>query len=400
MKKASRVLLALALFMCAALHWADNAMAEKQPYRHFLALGATQPVSNAEENRMSPLIMYNWFMEDFPNDLYAQFGLTTTRVFFIFGIKNDSLFAGIKPQYNHSIYGGFHAYNTRGELDQTRIFKGNNMGAELFVRYNFISSLSAFLSYYPGYCTYKKYKEEDGFPFDTEETLIDLPDNHWEHTGTAELVFDNVAKTNLNRVKHGIYLRARYQYIHRVGYGTFADTAGTTLDDSDITDTQKRYAQLGLYYNFPFDINLQVDANGAWHTDVDRNNSDQIGSYSSEVAVLPGYFFGEFYHNKYAIGKFGLGFPLLPFWDTRLQPAFNILYMPRENDVIGAPEYERRTYRSFSVQLSTKLANVLPVFIHYAYGMDARRYNADDQTEEDGNHEICVLLVMAFGQRQ
>ena len=141
MKKASLVLLALALFMCAAFHWADNAMAEKQPYRHFLALGATQPVSNAEENRMSPLIMYNWFMEDFPNDLYAQFGLTTTRVFFIFGIKNDSLFAGIKPQYNHSIYSGFHAYNTRGELDQTRVFKGNNMGAELFARYNLDSTI-------------------------------------------------------------------------------------------------------------------------------------------------------------------------------------------------------------------------------------------------------------------
>ncbi len=398
MNRFTRIVLSLALLIMMFVCLGGPAHAEKQPYEHILALGATQPYSNADNNRMSPLILYNWFMEDFPNDLYGQFGLITTRVFFVFGFKNDSIFAGIKPQLNHNIYGANHAYRNDGSLDETRIFKGNNAGAELFFRYNFIRELSAMVSYYPGYYFYQKYKQEQGIFFDTQETLIDLPKNHWEHTGTFELAFSNVQRSNVDRIKHGVLMRVKYQYTHRVGYGTFQDSLPEYA--SDITNTQKRYAQIGLYYNFPLDINLLLDGIGAWHKNIDRNNSDQLGSYSSETGVLPGYFFGEFYQNRYAIGRAQIGFPFLPFWETRLQPGFHVLYMPRDNQVVGVQDYERRTYRSVSVQLSTKLGGVLPIFVHYAYGMDARRYNQDDGTEKKGSHEVCVLMVMAFGQRQ
>ncbi len=397
MKNVYRIAIPLVVFMASVSLWVGSAHAEKQPYRHMLVLGASQPVSNADENRMSPIILYNWFMEDFPHDIYGQIGIVTTRVFGIFGMKNDTIFAGIQPQLNHNIYGANHAYQNNGTLDETRIFKGHNAGAEFFFKYNFIKEFSAMVSYYPGYYFYQKYKEEQGFPFDTEETLIDLPENHWEHTGLLELVVDNVSQKDLNRIKHGVLLKAKYMFTHRVGYGTFQDSMPDYA--SDITNTHKIYGYLGLYYNFPYDINFLVDVYGGFHKHIDRNNSDQIGSYTSQTAPMPGYFFGEFYHDRYAISRTQLGFPLLPFWGTRLQVGFNVLYMPENNKVIGVQDYDRKTYRSVSCQLSTKLGGVLPLMANYAYGMDAERYNDWDGTNKKGNHEICVIVVMAFGQR-
>ena len=142
MKNMYRIVILFVVFMSSFSLWTGVAHAEKQPYRHMLVLGASQPVSNADENRMSPILVYNWFMEDFSNDLYGQIGVVTTRVFGIIGIKNDTVFAGIQPQLNHNIYGANHAYQNNGTLDETRIFKGHNAGAELFLRYNFIKGTS------------------------------------------------------------------------------------------------------------------------------------------------------------------------------------------------------------------------------------------------------------------
>lgn len=75
------------------------------------------------------------------------------------------------------------------------------------------------------------------------------------------------------------------------------------------------------------------------------------------------------------------------------------MYMPENNEVIGVQDYDRTTYRSVSCQLSTKLGGVLPLMANYAYGMDAERYNDYKGTNKKGNHEICVIVVMAFGQR-
>ncbi len=396
MRKILFVFLSLFVICLVAAHLDYAEAVEKQPFRHVLALGATKPVSNAEENRMSPIILYNWYMEDLPNNLYGQLGLVTTRVFYIFGYKTDSVFAGVTPQLNHTTYGAFHAYDDRGRLDQSRVFKGNNAGIELFCQYKIIREIAARVSYYPGYHFYAKYEEEEGFPFDTEETTIELPNDHWEHTGAFDLSFNNVVATDINRVKHGVMLSAKYLYTRRAGYGTFEDTGAAP---SDIDGTHRRYAALGIYYKFPYDINLQLDAYGGWHKNVDRNNSDQIGSFASTTAPMIGYFYGEFYHHRYGIARAQLGFPLLPWWGTRIQPGFNVLYMARENDVVGVGNYPRRVYRSYSAALSTKLGNVLPVFVTYAYGMDARRVNDSDGTSEKGNHEIIVVALMAFGAR-
>ncbi|HNX23671.1 MAG TPA: hypothetical protein PKG60_06455 [Spirochaetota bacterium] len=361
-------------------------------YRHVLLLGIDKPVSNSEVNTPSPMIMYYYIRDDFQNDNYFQFTVTTTTVYCILGKKTESYFTGIKPVVNHTIYGAYHSY-ADGVNNDSRCFNGNNAGAEFFYEYFPVRYFKAGISYYPGYYWYRKKKKSDALFFKQEETEIDLPENHREHTGGLDLTIDNLEKKDLDRIRHGFIIQGSYRYTYRSGYGTFYDTAAA--ENSSIDKTQKRYLTAGFYYNFASDINLMLDISGAYHSKIDRNNADQIGSYVADKGVMPGYYWGEFYHNKFSIVSAQIGVPLF-FWSARLQPGFNILYMPEDNDVTGTDNYPRRIYRSLSAGLSIKAGGILPVFTDYAYGIDARRLNTGSGEVKKGNHEFMFYILTAF----
>lgn len=365
---------------------------EKELYRHIAAAGINKPVSYSEINNPSPIIAYSYFKNDLQNDLYGQFTLLTTNIYCIIGYKNEKNFAGIKPILNHTVYSAYHCY-TNGVDDERRNFKGHNAGAELFYQYYIFKNISAKGIYYPGYYWYSKNTETKYPSYERKATEIDLPNKHWEHTGILEISFSDVKKKDIDRIKHGYFITGSYRYIYREGYGTFKDSI--EAEDSSIKETYKRYLKGGVYYNFRHDINLLLDFSGAYHRNVDRNNSDQIGSFVSEEGVMPGYYWGEFYHNKYAIGRMKIGLPLF-FWDARLEPGFNVLYMPKDNDVIGVGDYPRTIYRSISAGFSLKLGGILPFFADYAYGIDARRLNVNTGNSKRGHHEVMALFLMAF----
>jgi len=304
---------------------------EKSEYRHILLLGAEQPVSNSEFKTPSPLLVYYYIRDDLDDDNYFQFTLRTTRAFFILGEKNEKYFAGIKPLVNHTIYSAYHSF-ADGVNDDSRCFRGNNAGAEFFYEYSPVRYFKAGINYYPGYYWYQDKQKNDTMFFRQEATEINLPENHWEHTGELNFTIDKLEQKDINRIKHGFIIEGTYNYIYRSGYGTFYDTA--SAENSSIDKTQKRYLSAGLYYNFNYDINLLLDIAGGYHTNIDRNNSDQIGSFIADKGVMPGYFWGEFYHNKFCIIRTQAGLPLF-YWNARIQPGFNVMYMTGDNDVVG-----------------------------------------------------------------
>ena len=85
-----------------------------------------------------------------------------------------------------------------------------------------------------------------------------------------------------------------------------------------------------------------------------------------------------------------------PYWSTRVKPGFAVLYMPEDNGVIGVGNYPRKIYRSITLAVSTKLFNLVPVFLYYGFGIDADRINASDNTKKKGNHEILFFVIAAF----
>ena len=365
---------------------------EMEPYRHIAAFGFNKPLSYAEVNNPSPIIAYYYFKDNLQNDLYGQFTLLTTNIYCIFGFTNEKKFAGIKPILNHTVYSAYHCY-TNGVDDERRNFKGHNAGSEFFYQYYILKNLSVKGVYFPGYYWYNKNSKTNYPLYERQATEIDLPNKHWEHAGILEIFLNSVEKKNIDRIKHGFFIRGYYRYEYREGYGTFKDS--TQAEDSSVNETQKRYLKAGVYYNFPHDINLLMDFSGAYHKNIDRNNSDHIGGYISEEGVMPGYYWGEFYHNKYAITRARIGMPLF-FWDARLEPGFNLLYIPKDNNVIGVGDYPRTIYRSVSAGLSLKLGGILPFFADYTYGIDARRVNLNTGKIKRGHHEIMALFLIAF----
>ncbi|HNR88368.1 MAG TPA: hypothetical protein PKM65_08520 [Spirochaetota bacterium] len=373
-----------------------HAVEEKQPYRHNLVLGFDRPYSVAEVNNATPLFLYRYFQEELPHDLYAEFSILTTHVITVFGRKTREYFVGVSPQLNHTVYSGFHAY-TNGVSDYRRRFQGHNAGVEAFFQYHFIKPVSLKLSYYPGWYFYRENVGRDIMQNHYEPTEIALPNNHWEHKGRADLVADFVTRRGLlDRIRHGVYARAIYEYARRYGYGTFEDLIPETMKSS-ISHTHKSYAELGLYYSFSNDITLLVDLPGAYHHNIDRNNSDKIGAFFSETAPMPGYFWGEFYHNKFATARAQIGLPL-GVWHSRLQPGYNLLYLHKKNEVIGVGNYAHTVYHSVSASFTTKLGDVVPMMLNYAYGINAVRRDAHTRRLEKGNHEVLVMVIAAFGE--
>jgi len=403
-----------------------------QEYNHILALGVNQPFSKGSNN-LSPLIAYYWFGDNFKNpDLYTQFTFTTTRIFFILGYKTDRVYAGVKPLLEHSTYSAWHSFN-RGYNDERREFGGNNAGIGGFFQYNFLRILSARINFHSSYHFYR-------FPILTpnENKYVNMPHRHWQLKPWIELQLSDLEEKSLTRVRHGYLFRVEYHYARRIGYGTWYDydRLGTRekINDtwaplypgagnistkgvwykSNIKDTHRFYFSAGGYYNFKHDINLQFDIYGGLFTGVDRNNAEQIGYYQADYAIMPGYFCAEFFHNFYVISRLQIGLPI-PFWDARIQPGFNVLYMPITNEVIGigrgavtrqdlVQQYPRRFYTSVSCSFSLLLGNLLPFFVDYAYGIDADRTKAAHKlyyrSNNKGNHELQVMVLMAFDKNE
>lgn len=398
-----------------------------QEYNHILALGVNQPFSRGSNN-LSPLIAYYWFGDNFKNpDLYTQFTFTTTRIFFILGYKTDRVYAGVKPLLEHSTYSAWHSFN-RGYNDERREFGGNNAGIGGFFQYNFLRILSARINFHSSYHFYR-------FPILTpnENKYVNMPHRHWQLKPWIELQLSDLEEKSLTRVRHGYLFRVEYHYARRIGYGTWYDydRLGTRerlngfwlpptgrlegiIYKSEIKDTHRFYFSAGGYYNFKHDINLQFDIYGGLFTGVDRNNAEQIGYYQADYAIMPGYFCAEFFHNFYVISRLQIGLPI-PFWDARIQPGFNVLYMPITNEVIGigrgavtrqdlVQQYPRRFYTSVSCSFSLLLGNLLPFFVDYAYGIDADRTKAAHKlyyrSNNKGNHEFQVMVLMAFDKNE
>jgi hypothetical protein len=406
---------------------------KQQEYKHVLAIGANQPFSKGS-NSFSPLIAYYWFgdnWKDHPN-LYTQFTFTTTRIFFILAYRTNRVYAGIKPLLEHSTYSGWKSYN-RGYDDKRREFGGNNGGVGGFLEYKFLRILSARVNFHASYHFYRMFLLTPN-----EGKYDNMPHRHWQIKPWVELELSDVKDKSLTRIKHGYQFRVEYHYARRIGYGTWYDYDrmwyqerynGTWLPGaygpgplyganatrgiwyrSKIKDTNRLYFSAGGYYNFKYDINLQYDFNGGYFTGVDRNNAEQIGYYQADYAIMPGYFCAEFYHNFYLVSRIQMGFPL-KFWDARIQPGFNVLYLPKTNEVIGVGRgavtyqalvrpYPRRFYTSVSCSFSLLLGNLLPFFVDYAYGIDAIRTPSSHkvylQKLHRGNHEFQAMFVMAF----
>jgi len=74
-------------------------------YRHVLLLGIDKPVSNSEVNTPSPMIMYYYIRDDFQNDNYFQFTVTTTTVYCILGKKTLSAESAITQSFVKAKHG-------------------------------------------------------------------------------------------------------------------------------------------------------------------------------------------------------------------------------------------------------------------------------------------------------
>ena len=407
---------------------------KKHEYRHILVLGANRPFSGGS-NAFTTIVAYFWFGENFADpDLYTEFRLTTTRIAGIVGVKTDRVFAGVKPMLEHSTYSGWRSYN-RGYDDKTRDIRGSNAGMGVFFRYTRLRILSTTVAFFPSYYFYK-------LPVLTpnKNKYIQTPNSHFQIKPSLKITLSDVADKSLGRIKHGYLLEVEYQYARRIGYGTWYDydrlfykekyegrwilpaAAGLYQGiwyKSTITDTQRLYISAGGYYNFTGDYNLLFDFYGGWFQGVDRNNAEQIGYFLADYAVMPGYFDTEFYSHLYLIGRLRFGIPL-PFWNARIQPGYNLLYMPGKNEVVGVGRgamansnwwlvrgYPRKFYTSVSCEFSIQLGNLLPLFMSYAYGIDARRARSSYDVYYSrihlaqvrrGNHEAQAYVAMAFGK--
>jgi hypothetical protein len=420
----------------------------QQPYQHVIALGANRPFSGGS-NALSPVFAYMYYGEKLPiPDLYAQFTITTTRVFAIIGLKTSRYFFGVKPLIEHSTYGGWRMYKY-GYDDKTRDIRGNNAGVGAFFQYSFLKNLSMKASFHPSYHFYKMPLLSPNV-----KKYVQKPNNHFQVKPGIELSLNDVQEKSLNRIKHGYIVRVEYQYARRIGYGTWYDYDRLIFKEkyeqtwypvygngsapwngwagpqgimykSTIRDTHRLYFSAGLYYNFEKDINILFDYYGGYFAGVDRNNAEQIGYYLADNAVMPGYYNTEFQSQFYMIARLQIGLPI-PFWNTRIQPGFNMLYMPKTNEVVGIgrgsmpggllyqnvgalanQSYPRRLYKSVSCTFSTQLGNLVPVLISYAYGMDADRAKSSFDVYlsrvhlgkmDRGNHEFQVVFLMAFGK--
>ncbi len=379
------IIAAIVLLVLLRESWA----AEKREYTFIAAAGADRPVSEGT-NKTSPVIYASfWKYLDDSQNLYWEAGATTVTVFMKLGRESSSYDAGIMPMLGHTVYGAYSDYY-KGYTDPKNEIQGFYTGPLFYFRYYLTGIFSTELKYMPNY---HFYREVDDNP------NMEIPDSHYEHMASIEFLLKNTTEKDFGIIKHGVKARFLYQYTNRTDY-RFQDRPlpdGTVPELSDDPVTHKYYLDLGAYYNFPGDFNLKLDLLGSYQKNVDRNNAEKIGYLQADHATIPGYFYNEFFHHKYAVGKAAFGIPV-PFWQMRIEPGFNCLYMPKKNKVIGAPDYSREYWRSASVSVSMRIGDLLPFFLDYGYGIDAERRDKPTGTVKKGNHEISAVIVVAFGE--
>ncbi|MBN2401913.1 MAG: hypothetical protein JXN64_05900 [Spirochaetes bacterium] len=359
----------------------------KREYALISAAGADLPFSNGK-NKTSP-IMYLSYWQYYSNskNSYCEIGARTTTVFAALGTHNEKYNTGIKPIWGHTIYGAYSDYN-KGYTDSKNENKGYYMGAELYLRYNWSKIFNTGINYLPVYHYYNS---------DNNANMAN-PDAHTEHNACIQLQLKKISEKNSGLIKNGFLATAKYNYSYRSGY-SFNDrnmSDGTVPDTSDKPSVYKYYLDLGLYYKFWDDYNIKFETVASLQFNTDRNNAEKIGSLIADHAAIPGYFFCEFYHNKYLIANLKFGIPL-GILEARIEPAYYILYMSKDNKVTGVMDYPRKYYQSISIYLSMKIADLIPVFIDYGYGIDAQRRNSPAGTTEKGCHEIRAVMLFAWG---
>ncbi|TAL31960.1 MAG: hypothetical protein EPN93_16615 [Spirochaetes bacterium] len=402
-----KVMWSICVSICAVLLvFASTAFAAEEGPKHFLLLGADTPFSPSLYEGSTPIVSYRYFMRDPGNNLYGEYGLDTTLMFFILSRKTDSIQIGIKPQFGMFTYSAYSDFD-RGLNYPDRNFAGYAPGVEVFLENKWGDYFTTKVKYLAAYYLYRE--NERGAV--GRRTQIDLPNEHLEHKPGGEFQIGKVVTEDIGRIKSGAMIKARYEYSRRVGYGTWVDVLpGYALGDpsgeraTSIEDTHKFWAKAGLYKNRR-GYTLQMEISGAYHTGVDRNNAEAIGSFNpgTEFSKIPGYYIGEFRHSEWAVSNIVLGMPIA-FWNSRIAVGFYALYMPQDNRVIGQQDYPRELYRSVTLGLSTLLADALPFGISYGYGIDARRSDqryqdvlAGEQVRtEKGNHEVFIYVYAAF----
>jgi hypothetical protein len=351
-------------------------------------LGADMPFSYGV-NKVSPILYLSYWQ--YYNNLknsYCEIAAQTTTVSAAVGIHNEKYNTGIKPVWGHTIFGAYSDYN-KGYTNSKNEIKGFYLGSELYLKYNWSKILDTSLSYLPAYRYY------------TVESNANMakPESHTEHNADIQIQLKKFSEKNFGIIKDGFFVKARYLYTYRAEY-SFKDRI---MDNREVPGTSskpstyKYYLDIGLYFNFPDDYNLKLESRGSWQFNVDRNNAEKIGSLVADHAVIPGYFYCEFYHDKYVIGNIKFGIPLNVL-QARIEPAYNILYMPKENKVIGVIDYPGKYYQSISLAFTMRIANLVPLFIDYGYGINAERRNKPYGTTEKGSHEVRVIVVLAFGE--
>ena len=386
MKLNTSFLIKIILIKIILLISANAFSLEKRPYHIILVLGADFNVSNGNDP-IVPLL-YTSFIYYYDNlSMYTELVSTTSMVYFDTGYQKDGITVGFKPIFGYTAYGGYTAF-IDGDNKEVHTLKGQFVALETYFKYTVAKIFSAKLIYQPSYFFYWKYKKKGSL--DAYDSTMDLPDDHWENLLSLDLKLDMVKKIDdLDLVKHGFLLQFLYQYMNREGYGSFYDPLGGEI--SNIKNSHKMYLMLGGYYNFPKNFTLKLDFLGAWHEDVDRNNADQIGGsfgFTNHPAI-PGFYVAEFYHGRFITCSFNVGLPA-NVWELRFEPGFTMLYMAKENPVVGVPDYKEEVYMSVSLGISMKIANLVPLFVKYAYGINARRKG------EIGNHEISFALAAGF----
>ncbi|MCP4138523.1 MAG: hypothetical protein GY754_46625 [bacterium] len=388
MKRVFTTLLVLAA-LCLAMQSPSNAI-EKRDFSLEMALGVDQPLSEGN-GYLSP-ILYASYMHYFEGtNTYGEIGATTVTAYLKYGYDNGKLHLGIQPIFGHSVYGSYRAYD-QGFNDEARCLEGFYGGANLYVKKKWAKTFSTDLTYKPAYHFFS-----DQFDVPT----INKPNNHWSHTGTLEVILKDVEeKEVMGIIKHGFMVKAQYDIMKRMGYGTFdegplATANGGLREPSNLDLSHKFFLFLGAYYNFSGDYNIKLDAIGGYHIDTDRNNAEEMGYLHSDRVAIPGYLNTEFVHDKFIAANIQFGIPL-GFWGTRISPGFNMLYMPEDNKVLGVQDYPKRIYTSASLAIFIKIADMIPCFINYGYAINAEHRDASSGALSTGSHEFSVVLVAAF----
>ncbi len=406
--------------------------AVKRDYNIIVALGWDQNFANQGQKAFtyeisSPILFLDLIYYFGETGWYGQLGATTTTVYTQWGYNTDMLHIGIKPIWCHSTIAVDHFYYM-GYENPNRVIGGAfsggiTLGVELFYEFNF------FKNYLTGRLMYKPanhwYNEKGSDDIDTDMDRPPLP--HWEHTieywlqSSGDFSGGKMEERELSIIRHGWSVKFKHNYTNRTSYSL--PLTGDTFIPID-PNTHKFYLNLGLFYNFKGDFNLKFEAKGHYAVNVDTNNADKIGNLVADNADMPGLYYAEFYSDKYIMANLKFGIPL-PFWGFRLQPGFNILYIPHDNKVIAPhlqfasyapptangyvsyPALQEVTY-SISLNIYFKIANVLPVLIDYAYAINAVRnnyssagnpingpYNASLPVQY-GNHEVRIIFIGAF----